>query len=303
MKVSFKQRFLRFLGYVSVAVVFFFIAMSITFRFFDSPTEKKLRRDLEKSERQYKNLSKRVDKLNTVLEDIQVRDENLYRMIFEAEPAKRTETVYGNYTEFADVSSAELIIQTSSKIDELATALYIQSKSFDKIYTLAKTKNEMLICMPAILPVNKNETSLSSGFGYRDHPIFRDLRMHTGIDFAGPKGTPVYATGNGVVKMAGSNYSSMRGYGTVCEIDHGFGYQTLYAHLSKVNVREGQKIKRGDIIGYIGSTGNSTSSHLHYEVFLNGKFVDPVYYFFNDLSPEEYEKILEKSKEINQSLS
>lgn len=301
-KFSFKQRLLKLLGYASVAVVFFFIAMTITFRFFDSPTEKQLRRDLEKTQRQYKNLSSRVDQLNTVLEDIQLRDDNLYRMIFEAEPAKRSEAIYGNYDEFKDVSSAELIIQTSAKIDELATALYMQSRSFDKVYNMAKTKNEMLVCMPAILPVNKNETSLSSGFGYRYHPIFRDLRMHTGIDFAGPKGTAVYATGDGTVQTAGSN-GNMSGYGIVCEVNHGFGYKTLYAHLSKLNVRPGQKVKRGDIIGYIGSTGTSTNSHLHYEVFLNGKRVDPVYYFFNDLSPEEYEKVLEKSKEINQSLS
>ena len=158
----------------------------------------------------------------------------------------------------------------------------------------------MLACIPAIQPVsNKELRRIASGFGYRYHPIYKTLRMHTGMDFSAPRGTPIYATGNGKVKST----KRKSGYGKTCVVDHGFGYKTLYGHMSKIIVKRGQKVKRGEIIGYVGSTGTSTSPHLHYEVRINDKPVNPVHYFFNDLSPEEYEKVIEISSRINQSLS
>lgn len=302
LELTMRQKLFKILGYFFVALVFFAAALLFSFYFVDSPKEVRLKRDLNKIQQQYKFLNQRVEQLTSVLEDVQGRDDDLYRMIFETEPAKRNTKIYNNYDQFQDLETAELIIQTSLKVDDLASMLYDQSKSFDEVFKLAKSRREMVLCMPAILPINKNEGKVVSGYGPRYHPIFRDLRMHTGIDFSAHHGTPVYATGDGVIEIAGVN-SSMSGYGIVIKMNHGFGFKTLYAHLSKVKVHPGQKVKRGDVIGFVGSTGTSTNPHLHYEVFSNLKRVNPVYYFFNDLSPEEYEEVLEKSKEINQSLS
>ncbi len=303
-KVSKKEIFKKILFYVSLAVVLFASAVMFTFYVFDSPKERELRRDLDQARLQYRQLDKRVGQLSNVLRDIQARDENLYRIIFEAEPPQKDARLLGNdtYEEFQTNSSADLIIGTSLKVDDLSKRMYAQSKSFDDVYKMAKRKKEMLAAMPAILPVNKKTSQIHSGFGMRMHPIFRQYLMHTGIDFSGTQGTPIYATGDGTVARSGYS-EGYSGYGIVIVVNHGFGFQSLYGHLSKVAVRSGQKVKRGDLVGYMGSTGTSTGSHLHYEVILNGRKVNPVYYFFNDLTPAEYEQVLEKASEINQSLS
>ncbi|MDR1950746.1 MAG: M23 family metallopeptidase [Bacteroidales bacterium] len=304
MKTNKKKIFKRILFYVSLAIVLFASAVLFTVYIFDSPKERQLRRDLEQSRLQYRQLDRRVEHLSLVLKDIQTRDENLYRVIFEAEPPKKDARLLGNetYEQFRANSSADLIINTSLKVDDLTKRTYAQSRSFDDVFKMAKSKKEMLAAMPAILPVNKKSAQVHSGFGLRMHPVWRVYQPHTGVDFKGPVGTPIYATGDGVVTQSGHS-KGYGGYGIVIELNHGFGFQTLYGHLSRSAVRIGQKVKRGDLIGYMGNTGTSTGSHLHYEVILHGRKVNPVNYFFGDLTPEEYEKVLEKASEINQSMS
>jgi murein DD-endopeptidase MepM/ murein hydrolase activator NlpD len=183
----------------------------------------------------------------------------------------------------------------------LEKELYIQTKSYDDIVRLAKNKSKMLASIPAIQPLtNKELTRMASGFGMRIHPIYKLKRMHTGVDLAAPKGTPIYATGDGVVRFTKRNPG---GYGNEIQIDHGFGYETKYAHLERFEVKPGQKVKRGEVIGFVGTSGSSTAPHLHYEVIHNGNKVNPVHYFFQDLNAEEYEKILELAAVENQSLS
>lgn len=302
-EVSLRQRILKWLRYLIIAVFFFGISTIVSSYLFESPREKELSNDLKVAEAQYRYLSQRVDQLETVLEDVHKRDQNLYRMIFEAEPPAPKAILRNNYNNFKGNTISQTMIETSEKVDRLANDIYAQSISLDQIFQLARKKEERMMCIPAIYPVNKEKSRMSSGFGYRYHPIYKSLRMHTGVDIAAPQGTPVYATGDAVVEIAARNMPGYSGYGVVIKLDHGFGYESLYAHLSKMDVTPGQKVKRGDIIGYVGNTGASSGSHLHYEIMVNGKRVNPVYYFFINISPEEYIEILEKSKEVNQSLS
>lgn len=302
-KVSLRQRVLKWFRYLVVAIFFFGVSALISSYFFESPKERQLSNDIKVAEAQYRYLSQRVEQLEAVLHDIHNRDQNLYRMIFEAEPPTPKAILRNNYNDFKDNAIAKTMVQTSERVDKLANDLYAQSISLDQIYELAKQKDERMRCIPAIYPVNKEKSRMSSGFGYRYHPIYKVLRMHTGVDIAAPQGTPIYATGDAKVEIAARNMPGYSGYGVVIRLDHGFGYESLYAHLSKLDVKPGQRVKRGDIIGYVGNTGASSGSHLHYEVIVNGKRVNPVYYFFINISPEEYLEIFEKSKEINQSLS
>ncbi|GHV33872.1 peptidase [Bacteroidia bacterium] len=302
-KKNVKDILKKILFYFALALVIFVMAVLVSFYFIDSPKTQNLVRQLEQMERNFSQMNEQIDLLSNVVEDMRNRDNNLYRMVFEAEPHKDDMVFFGNqlYTDYTKVDS-KTIIATAKKIDELSNKIYSESKSMDEIYQMAKSKQERLKCMPAILPINKKLGKVYSGFGMRLHPVFRSYRMHTGIDLVAPKGTAIYATGDGVVEVAG-NAQGYGGYGVSVKINHGFGYASLYAHCSQVAVKVGQKVKRGDVIAYVGNTGTSTGSHCHYEVIVNGKQVNPVYYFFNDLTPEEYEKILEKSKEINQALS
>ena len=207
------------------------------------------------------------------------------------------------YAEFDNFENGALLKSTTRRVDELTKRLYVESKSMDEIYEMARTKNERMASMPAIMPVAKSKGKVVSGFGMRFHPILKHHRLHSGIDIAARQGTPVYATGDGIVTVAGRNPEGLSGYGVVVIVNHGFGFQTLYAHMNSTSVRRGQRIKRGEQIGTVGSTGMSSGTHLHYEVILNGKKVDPVYYFFNDLTPEEYDEVLELARQENQSMS
>ena len=286
-------------------MVFSVIVLSIGYTFFDSPKEKALRREIEQYRFQYQLINDRMDILASVLEDMRVRDDHIYRVIFEAEPIPKTirEAAFGGtdrYAQFQGFQSGPLISATMQRLDQLTRQLYVQSKSYDEVFEMAKNKADMLASIPAIIPVASGVERLVSGFGFRIHPIYKTRRMHTGVDFLAPTGTPIYATGNGkVVEAKRNNY----GYGRMVVIDHGYGYQTLYAHLSQIRVREGQEVKRGEIIGLVGNTGTSTAPHLHYEVIRNDRKVNPVDYFFNDLSPEEFEYIIEVASRENQSLS
>lgn len=286
-------------------LVFSVIVLIIGYTFFNSPKEQMLRREISQYEFQHEIIQDRINKLASVLEDIQHRDDHIYRVIFEADPIPRSvrDAGYGGtdrYIDFEGYDNTELIKELHQRIDKLARQLYVQSKSYDEVFEMAKNKAEMLASIPAIIPLERGIDRVISGYGYRIHPIYKTLRMHTGVDFSAPTGTPIYATGDGVITKAGRN---RHGYGIMVRVDHGYGYQTLYAHLSRLNVRAGQKIKRGEVIGFVGSTGVSAGPHLHYEVIRNGKKVDPVSYFYNDLTPEEFEYIIEKASRINQSLS
>jgi len=295
----------KFLRIVAAGMVFSVIVLSIGYTFFDSPKEKMLRREIEQFELNYQEVNDRLDMLTTVLADLQYRDDQIYRVIFEAEPLSKAqrEAAFGGadrYDQFEGFDNTRLIQSTMQRIDQLSRQLYVQSISFDQVFEMAKDKADMLASIPAIMPIESGITRLVSGFGMRIHPIYKTLRMHTGVDFTAPTGTPIYAPGNGVVTTVERN---RHGYGMMVIIDHGYGFETLYAHLSRFNVRVGQQVNRGEVIGFVGNTGVSTAPHLHYEVLRNGQTVNPVNYFFNDLSPEEFEYIIEVASRVNQSLS
>lgn len=290
---------------ILAGMIFSVIVLSIGYTFFDSPKEKILRRELEQYQFQYQVLNDRMEMLASVLDDIRERDDHIYRVIFEAEPIPKTvrEAAYGGidrYAQYQGFQNSALITATMQRIDQLTRQMYVQSKSYDEVFDMAKNKADMLAAIPAIVPIARGAERLVSGFGFRIHPIYKTRRMHTGVDFLAPTGTPIYATGNGIVVGADRNN---HGYGRMVIIDHGYGYRSLYAHLSQIRVKEGQEIKRGEIIGTVGNTGVSSAPHLHYEVIRNGRKVNPVNYFYNDLSPEEFEYIIEVASRENQSLS
>ena len=280
------------------------IMVIIFFQFFDSPKEKRLNREIDILTTQYEIVEDKLNQVELVLDDIQNRDDNIYRVIFEAEPIPKSirKAGYGGINRYENLrgySNSELIIKTSEKVDQISKQLYIQSKSYDEIIELAKNKADMLASIPAIQPVsNKNLSRMASGYGYRIHPIYKTRKLHTGMDFSAKTGTPIYATGDGKISKI---RKSRRGYGNHVIIDHGYGYKTLYAHMIKYVVRRGQKVKRGEVIGYVGSTGTSVAPHLHYEVHKDGRKINPVNFYYNDLNPEEYEKMLEISSQNNQS--
>ena len=276
----------------------------IFFQFFDSPKEKILNREIKQLISQYRLVQDKLQQVELVLDDIHQRDDNIYRVIFEADPIPTSirKAGYGGVNRYKDLegyNNSELIIATTKKIDQITKQLYIQSKSFDDVIELAKNKAVMLASIPAIQPVsNKNLKQMASGFGMRIHPIYKTQQFHDGMDFTAKIGTPIYATGNGKIEKV---ESTARGYGKYVIIDHGFGYKTLYAHMSKFKVTIGQKVNRGDVIGYVGNTGLSSGPHLHYEVHKYGEKINPVNFYFNDLTAEQYEKMLEISTQNNQS--
>ena len=280
------------------------IMVFAAFNFFDSPKEKMLKRELDKLKLQYELMDKSLNQISAVLENIKDRDDNIYRVIFEAEPIPNSIRKAGiggvnRYKDLEGYDNTEILISTVKKIDQISKQLYIQSKSFDEVIEMAQRKSDMMASIPAIQPVKNNELKrIASGYGRRIDPYYKKLKFHYGVDFSAPKGTPIYATGDGVVAKT---KRSKRGFGNHVVIDHGYGYESLYAHMTKYTVRNGQKVRRGDIIGYVGSSGKSTAPHLHYEVHKDGKKINPAYYFHNDLSPEEFDRMLELSSQENQS--
>jgi murein DD-endopeptidase MepM/ murein hydrolase activator NlpD len=307
-KSSVTDLILNTLGFIFIASLFGFGIFMLYMRFFDSPKEAKLRKENEELKFYYEIVNQEIEKLNNVAYSLQKRDDQVYRVIFESDPISSSVRMAGvggteRYKEIIEkgFDKEQMVLRTMQKVDVLKKQLYIQSKSYDEILKLADNKATMMASIPAIQPIkNKGLDKLVSGFGFRIHPIYKVRRMHTGVDFMAPKGTPIYATGDGVVSLVQSNFG---GYGKEIEINHGFGYVTKYAHLNEFNVKIGKKVKRGEIIGYSGNTGMSTAPHLHYEIIHNGNKVNPVHYFFNDLSPAEYQKILEIASQENQSLS
>ena len=267
-----------FIFFLSSVLLSFFILL-IFYQFFDSPKEKKLKLEIQNLTSQYEVIDKNMKQVEIVLDEIQDRDDNIYRVIFEADPIPTSIRKQGfggvnRYEKLLGLSNSELMINTSKKIDQLTKQLYLQSKSFDEVIDLAKNKSNMLASIPAIQPVaNKDLKRMASGYGYRIHPIYKTRKMHYGMDFSAKTGTEIYSTGDGVVSKV---KRSKRGYGNYVKINHGFGYETLYAHMSKYIVKKGQKVKRGEVIGFVGNSGISTAPHLHYEVRKDNKKINPV---------------------------
>lgn len=302
-KSSIKTIVKRVLWFFATALSFSVLFLWISFYLFDSPKEKILQRENNELKEQLKHVNKQLDAMDIVLKDIQERDDNIYRSVFEANPIpveQRYPFLIENtkYDNLSTQDAKNLLSEIDKKTNRLMVQLAVQSRSLDTIANLANKKAEMLSAIPAIRPI-KNMRRISSGFGRRYHPILKILRPHTGIDISAAKGTPIYATADGVV----SRENPGSGYGIVVVINHGYSYKTLYAHLSKKAVKPGQKVKRGDVIGYVGNTGLSFGPHLHYEVLKGGTPVNPIHYFFNDITPEEFDAILESSKTVNQALS
>ncbi len=299
------QKIFRFFLFLITALAFSVVLVFIAFTFFSSPKERMQAREIAQYKLQYEMMNKKLDKLQKLMDELSYRDDNIYRVIFEAEPIPKEvrQAGYGGvdrYSQLEGYSNSKLLIETARKLDKLTSEIYVQSKSFDEVYKMARNKEKMLASIPAIQPVkNLDLKRISSYYGYRIDPIYKVRKFHAGVDFSAPTGTPVYATGDGkVIKIK----RSRRGYGNSIEIDHGYGYHTFYAHLSAFKVKKGQKVKRGQLIGLVGNSGKSTAPHLHYEIRKNRRTVNPIYYFFNDLTPEEYNTMLQLSKIPSQSL-
>ena len=270
----------------------------LLFTFFKSPKEKAQARELEYMKLQYEILNDRLDNMEILLSDMEQRDNDLYRVMFETDPIPVNKRRSGfltpnRYDNLYGYENSNQVVNASRKLDIIASQLYHQSVSYDELFELARNKSDMLAHIPAIFPLKGTEIKyISSYFGYRPDPIYKIEKFHSGIDFSAQMGTEAYATGDGVVYDVEKGHW---GYGNMVTIDHGFGYKTRYAHLQKAAVRKGQKVKRGQLIGYIGNTGKTTGVHLHYEVLKNDVQIDPINFFYNDLTPDEYEQILEQS--------
>jgi murein DD-endopeptidase MepM/ murein hydrolase activator NlpD len=275
--------------------------------YFESPRELLLKNEVKEMEYLYENLQKEVEKLDKELASLEYRDDNIYRAVLGTEPIDKSvrNAGVGGVDRYAGIKEKDIIhedflVKLHERVDKLKRKVYIESKSQDDVIALAENKEKLFAAIPAIQPVaNKELIALASGFGMRIHPVYKVFKMHTGVDFAAQIGTPIYATADGVIDKLEVSFS---GYGKVLEVDHGYGYRTRFAHMHGFAVRQGQRVKRGDLIGYVGDTGLSTAPHLHYEVFVNGVIVNPIHYFFNDLNPKEYEKIIELASIENQSL-
>ncbi len=305
-QTTFRKKLLYFFTHLSTGVVFAAVVLVIAFNFVDSPKEKVQKREIEQMKLQFQLLNDHLDKVTKIIRDLEDRDDNIYRVIFEAEPIPSSIREAGiggvnKYERLEGYTNSELIIETEKKMDKIMGQLYVQSKSYDEVFNLAKNKERMLASIPAIQPVNnKDLRRIGSYFGTRMDPFYKVRKFHEGMDFSASIGTEVYATGNGTIITSGMDIGG--GYGNEIIIDHGYNYQTVYAHLSRIFVKPGQTILRGQIIGYVGNSGKSTSPHLHYEVRKNGIAINPIYFFFNDISPDQFKMMLELSSRPSQTM-
>lgn len=281
-----------------------FLGFIVLSQFLKTPDQLAQERELENLKLNYELLNKRLNESSAILAQLQERDNNIYRAYFEANPIPEEQRRAGfggvnRYRYLDGYDNTELVKSATKKIDILSKQMVVQSKSLDEIVALAKEKETMLASIPAIMPIKKEDLSyMASGYKWRMHPILKIRKFHKGMDFKAPTGTPIYASGNGTVSLARRSPT----FGKVVYIDHGFGYRTVYAHMSKIATRKGRKVKRGDIIGYVGNTGRSAGSHLHYEVHKNGRAVNPINFYYGDLTPEEFLAMQIASEEEGQSL-
>lgn len=305
-KVSKWDIFLNSLGILTLSLVLAVGIFIVSSTYFESPQVSLLKKENQELLIYYDDIQKDLGQMKGMITSLQERDDNIYRVIFEADPIPSTIRQAGvggtdRYRALREnkLEREDLVIGTFGKIDNLKKQMYIQTKSYDDILQMAKNKTDMLASIPSIQPIpNKSLKRLASGYGMRMHPILKYRRMHAGCDFSAPQGTPIFATGNGKVVRARLAKTT----GNMVRLDHGYGYQTKYFHLSRFAVKEGQKVKRGDIIGYVGNTGLSKAPHCHYEIWKDNRHIDPVNYFYNDVTDEEYDKLLELASRENESL-
>jgi murein DD-endopeptidase MepM/ murein hydrolase activator NlpD len=295
---------LRVLGFLATAIVTGMIIVAFAFRFLDSPKEKILRVQYERSQQDFEMLGQKIKSVEQRLRELEKRDNDVYRTIFEANPvpdsarAKQIE-MEQEIKMVSSMDENQLALSLSSTLSNIINRMGFQDKSYTEIGEMIKDKEKLLASTPAIQPVNnKDMNRIASGFGYRIDPVYKTVKFHAGLDFAAPQGTPIYATADGRVTTSGN---AGNGFGNHVILSHGFGYETLYGHMVRVKSRVGQTVKRGEVIGWVGSTGKSTGPHLHYEVHKYGKQIDPIYFFYNDLSPEQYQQILKIAASGNQS--
>lgn len=299
---SAKDRIFTIVRHLSTGIVVGLIIFFGMMHFFDSPMEAQLRKENKLLQTQFEVLSLRLNNAFEILDDIQQRDENLYRAIFQAEPIPESIRKSGfggtnRYEHLMSLTNADLVVSTTQKMDMLSKQLYVQSNSLEEIVNIGQTQEERIKCIPAIQPIsNKDLKKTASGYGMRMDPVYRIRAFHAGMDFSAKIGTEIYATGNGVITFAGRK----QGYGNCMIINHGFGYETLYGHMDGFKARVGQKVIRGEVIGYVGNTGKSTGPHLHYEVLVRGRNDNPSKYYFMDLSPEDYERMIQLAENHGQ---
>jgi murein DD-endopeptidase MepM/ murein hydrolase activator NlpD len=304
LEVPLRVKLLRIFGFIAAALVTAALISYFAFQFVGSPNEKLLRLQNERLKDRYTSLNAKARALEKQMEELEKRDNDVYRAIFEASPipdsarakqmedAKEIATIEG-------MANNELFSSLVNTLNLLGSRVKVQDNSYKQIDGLIKNKEQLLSHTPAIQPVsNKDLNRIASGFGYRIDPVYKTVKMHAGLDFAAPQGTPIYATANGTVSVAGNKGN---GYGNHVIINHGYGYETLYGHMVKVKASTGQKVSRGEVIGWVGSTGKSTGPHCHYEVHKKGNKIDPVYFFYNDLSPEQFDRLLKQAASSNQS--
>ena len=305
LETSKSRKVLRFFLILLALLGVAFLFAVLLFTFFKSPKEKSQARELEYMKLQYEILNDRLDNIEILLTDMEQRDNDLYRVMFEADPIPRSVRRSGfsdadRYAGLYGYMNSNQVLNAARKLDVISSQLYHQSVSYDTLFAMARNKSDMLAHIPAIFPLKETEIKyISSYFGYRPDPIYKIEKFHSGIDFSAQKGTEAYATGDGVVCDVEKGHW---GYGNMVTIDHGYGYKTRYAHLQKAAVRRGQQVKRGQLIGFIGNTGKTTGVHLHYEVLKNTAPINPINFFYKDLTPDEYEQILEQSTLPTQSM-
>lgn len=300
-----RVRLLRIFGFIAAALVTAALISYVAFQFIGSPKEKILQEQNEDLRDNYRQLKDRIESLQQQMKELEKRDNDVYRAIFEASPipdsarAKELETKLEIET-VRRLKDNQLVGSILNTLNTLTSRIEAQKKSYDEVEELVKNKEKLLARTPAIQPVsNKDLNRIASGFGYRIDPVYKTTKFHAGLDFSAPQGTPIYATADGTVTTAGNTGN---GYGNHVIINHGFGYETLYGHMVRVKARNGQAVKRGEVIGWVGSTGKSTGPHCHYEVHKYGDKIDPIYFFYNDLTPEQFDMILKKAAASNQSL-
>ncbi len=299
-----RVKLLRVFGFVASVLVAGFLFTQLAYHYFPSANEKKLRRENELLSEDFTSIQKEINRINDQLHEIEKRDNDVYRSIFEANPLPdsiRAKTIEKQKEEqiLAGLTDNEINRSIQNKITELKSRVLAQTQSFNAIEEMVRKKEDLLAATPAIQPVSNKELSrLASGFGYRIDPVYKTVKMHAGLDFAAPQGTPIYATADGTVRLSGNVGN---GYGNHVIVNHGFSYETLYGHMVRTKVRAGQRVKRGEVLGWVGNTGKSTGPHLHYEVHKNGRPVDPIYFFYNDLTPEQFDRMLKMAVTGNQS--
>lgn len=306
-KVKKRDVVINALGFLSLAVVLAIGIIVVLSNYFDSPKELALKKENEELKLYYDIMQNQLTGMDDMLKVLQEKDDQVYRTVFEAEPIPETvrEAGSGGVLKYrnlleSDLSNKDLVVGTLDELDKVKKKMYIQTKSYDEIMQLARNKDEYYAAMPAIQPVsNEDLRRFSSGFGLRTDPILKVKRMHYGVDFSAEQGTPIYATADGKVTLTRKQNS---GLGWHIVLDHGFGFETVYGHMSKFNVSNGQEVKRGQVIGYVGNSGKSTAPHVHYEVHINNRAVNPVNYFYMDLDAIQYEEILRLASIENQSL-